>query len=348
MKLIPNLFTLLNLIFGCIAIVFILQTGESIVLLQQEGFTDVNLPEKITWGCFFIFAAGLVDFLDGLVARLFKASSAMGKQLDSLADVVSFGVAPGLILYQLLRVSYAQEENGLDISMAWLLPAFLIPAAAAWRLAKFNLDDEQKSSFKGVPAPAVGLVIASFPLIMHFQTFNLQFVFINRWLLYAIILLLSFFMISGLPMMSLVKMLSTFATAVHVEQVHPIETGMLRLRHPSERRPGLPRENSWLFWPRFVLESAGKTAALLGVIASLMWRWWRIARDPAARAYMDEALMPVTDENDETLDLLTKTSGIQAALSHQKKVAALTHGAPVSLVPDVAPQSAVAPQRLSP
>jgi len=127
----------------------------------------------------------------------------MGKQLDSLADVVSFGVAPGLILYQLLRVSYAQEENGLDISMAWLLPAFLIPAAAAWRLAKFNLDDEQKSSFKGVPAPAVGLVIASFPLIMHFQTFNLQFVFINRWLLYAIILLLSFFMISGLPMMSL-------------------------------------------------------------------------------------------------------------------------------------------------
>jgi len=201
MKLIPNLFTLLNLIFGCLAIVFILQTGESIVLLQQEGFTDVNLPEKITWGCFFIFAAGLVDFLDGLVARLFKASSAMGKQLDSLADVVSFGVAPGLILYQLLRVSYAQEENGLDISMAWLLPAFLIPAAAAWRLAKFNLDDEQKSSFKGVPAPAVGLVIASFPLIMHFQTFNLQFVFINRWLLYAIILLLSFFMISGLPMM---------------------------------------------------------------------------------------------------------------------------------------------------
>jgi CDP-diacylglycerol--serine O-phosphatidyltransferase len=203
MKQIPNLFTLLNLIFGCIAIVFILQTGESIVLLQQEGFTDVNLPEKITWGCFFIFAAGAVDFLDGFVARLFNATSGMGKQLDSLADIVSFGVAPGLILYQLLRISYAQEENGLDVSMAWLLPAFLIPAAAAWRLAKFNLDDEQQNSFKGVPTPAMGLVIASFPLIIHFQTLNLQFVFINRWLLYTVILVFSYLMISNLPFISM-------------------------------------------------------------------------------------------------------------------------------------------------
>ena len=203
MKQIPNLFTLLNLVFGCIAIVFILQTGESIVLLQQEGFTDVNLPEKITWGCFFIFAAGAVDFLDGFIARLFKATSGMGKQLDSLADVVSFGVAPGLILYQLLRMSYAQEENGLDISMAWLLPAFLIPAAAAWRLAKFNLDDEQQFSFKGVPVPAVGLTIASFPLIIHYQTLNLQFLFINKWLLYTTILLLGYLMIGNLRLMSM-------------------------------------------------------------------------------------------------------------------------------------------------
>ena len=200
---IPNLFTLLNLIFGCLAIVFILQTGESIVLLQQEGFTDVNLPEKITWGCFFIVAAAAVDFLDGFVARLFKATSGMGQQLDSLADVVSFGVAPGLILYQLLRISYAQEENGLDISMAYLLPAFLVPVAGAWRLARFNLDDEQQASFKGVPIPAVGLVIASFPLIIHFQTLNLQFAFINRWLLYAVILVLSYLMVSSLPLMSM-------------------------------------------------------------------------------------------------------------------------------------------------
>jgi CDP-diacylglycerol--serine O-phosphatidyltransferase len=75
----------------------------------------------------------------------------MGKQLDSLADVVSFGVAPGLILYQLLRISYAQDENGLDTLNGLFASAFLIPAAAAWRLAKFNLDDEQQVSFKGVP-----------------------------------------------------------------------------------------------------------------------------------------------------------------------------------------------------
>ena len=202
-KQLPNLFTLLNLVLGSVAIVFILQTGETIVFIQQEGFTDVNLPEKITWGSFFIFGAAAADFLDGFFARLLKANSEIGRQLDSLADLVSFGLAPGLIVYQLLRISYAQHENGLNISFGWLLPAFLIPCAAAWRLAKFNLDPEQRHSFKGVPTPATGLVIASFPLIIHFQTLNLQFVFINHWLLYAIIVLLSFLMVCDLPMMSL-------------------------------------------------------------------------------------------------------------------------------------------------
>jgi len=136
MKQIPNLFTLLNLIFGCLAIVFILQTGESIVLLQQEGFTDVTLPEKITWGSYLIFAAAAVDFFDGFIARLFKSSSEMGKQLDSLADLVSFGVAPGLILYQLLRISYAQQENGLEVSIVWLLPAFFNSMCCSLAISK--------------------------------------------------------------------------------------------------------------------------------------------------------------------------------------------------------------------
>src|SRR5688572_18249325 len=104
MKQIPNLFTLLNLVFGCLAIIFILQPGQSIVYVDAEGYTSRDLPEKITWGSICIFAAALVDFLDGFIARLFKANSAMGKQLDSLADVVSFGVAPGMIMYQLLRL----------------------------------------------------------------------------------------------------------------------------------------------------------------------------------------------------------------------------------------------------
>src|SRR5207248_7896514 len=153
-------------IFGCIAIVFILQPGETIVALDLTGATQVVLPEKIWEGSIFIFAAAVIDFMDGFLARAFRATSGMGKQLDSLSVVVSFGVAPGMILYQLLRISYAQEENGLDVSMLVLLPAFIFSAAAAWRLAKFNISTNQTDSFRGVPTPAAGLLIASFPLII--------------------------------------------------------------------------------------------------------------------------------------------------------------------------------------
>src|SRR5215216_4708047 len=142
MKQIPNIFTLLNLICGCIAIVLILQVGQSIVVLNEANQTiDPLFPEKLAWGGLFIFFAAIIDFLDGFLARMMKASSEMGKQLDSLSDVVSFGVAPGLILYQLLRISYAREENGLDVSIVALLPAFIFTSAAAWRLAKFNIAE---------------------------------------------------------------------------------------------------------------------------------------------------------------------------------------------------------------
>jgi CDP-diacylglycerol--serine O-phosphatidyltransferase len=197
MKNIPNLFTLLNLICGCIAIVFILQTGETIVQMDQSGATQVFLPEKIWWGSLFLFAAALIDFLDGFLARMLHASSEMGKQLDSLSDVVSFGVAPGMILYQLLRISYAQQEDGLDVSFLALVPAFIYSGAAAWRLAKFNISTSQSYSFIGVPTPAAGLVVASFPLIIFYEYFGLQTFFINTWVLYAIIILLSYLMVSS-------------------------------------------------------------------------------------------------------------------------------------------------------
>src|SRR5687768_16888782 len=183
MKHLPNLFTLLNLLFGCIAIVCILQTGETIVLLDQYGATQVYLPEKIWMGSLFVFGAAVIDFLDGFLARALKASSAMGEQLDSLSDVVSFGVAPGTILYQLLRIGYAQEPGGLDTATLWLLPAFVFTAAVAWRLAKFNISTDQSLSFRGVPSPAAGLVVASFPLIIWYQYFNIQAIFINPWFL---------------------------------------------------------------------------------------------------------------------------------------------------------------------
>ena len=204
MKNIPNLFTLLNLALGFVAIIFILQTGQTIAFINNEGVVMVDLPEKITWGAVLIFCAAIVDFLDGFLARLFKATSPMGKQLDSLSDVVSFGVAPGLIIYQLLRISYAREENGLDTSIAFLLPALIIACAAAWRLAKFNLDESQQFSFKGLPTPAAGLFVASLPLILKFppEAFNITEALINKWVLYLIIIVLSYLMVSNLPLMS--------------------------------------------------------------------------------------------------------------------------------------------------
>ena len=127
----------------------------------------------------------------------------MGKQLDSLADVVSFGVAPGLILYQMLRICFAKESEGLDVSVAALLPAFRSPCAGAWRLAKFNIDTTQQYLFKGVPIPAAGIAVASLPLIIHYQQFNLQEIVFNKWILYGIILLLSYLMVSNIPLLSL-------------------------------------------------------------------------------------------------------------------------------------------------
>lgn len=203
MKEIPNIFTLLNLVFGCLAIVCILQNGITIQY-SAEGSQLIDIPEKIWLASLFIAIAAVIDFLDGFVARLFNASSEMGKQLDSLADVVSFGVAPSMIMYQFLRMSFAREENGIDISIFWLSPAMLLAAAGAYRLARFNLDTSQQCGFKGVPIPAAGLLIAAIPMI-YWNTSNetIQALLLNKWVLYAIIVMVSGLMISKLPLMAL-------------------------------------------------------------------------------------------------------------------------------------------------
>jgi CDP-diacylglycerol---serine O-phosphatidyltransferase len=202
MKQIPNLFTLLNLVFGCIAIVFILQNGL-IAVTDANGTQLLDIPEKVWIATLFIALAGVVDFLDGFMARLFKVDSPMGKQLDSLADVVSFGVAPGMILYQMLRLSFAQGADGLDTPFIWPALAFILPAAAAYRLAKFNLDSSQSHHFKGVPTPAVGLVVASLP-VLYWQT-DMEWVrnlLLSKVFLITHIIGLSILMVSSLPIMS--------------------------------------------------------------------------------------------------------------------------------------------------
>lgn len=193
MKHIPNLFTLLNLFSGCIAIVFIMQYHSGGAL----NLSGVSL----LIGSFFIFVSAIIDFLDGFVARLFKATSPMGEQLDSLADVVSFGVAPALILFKYLESS--EVFNSVTTNQFWLLlPAFILPCAAAWRLAKFNLDKEQHYYFKGVPTPAAGLTVASLPL-SDMSPVDWEGIFRNPFVIYGIIILLSWLMVSNIPMISL-------------------------------------------------------------------------------------------------------------------------------------------------
>ena len=146
----PNALTCSNLVCGCLGILSVLQTNPA----TNNGLVA---------GSYFLFAAAIFDFLDGFVARLLGVSSAIGKELDSLADCVTFGVLPSFILYQLLGRSWASAHS------YWPYAAFSIAVFSALRLAKFNIDTRQSEQFIGVPTTAIGPVVASFPMILAFQ-----------------------------------------------------------------------------------------------------------------------------------------------------------------------------------
>jgi hypothetical protein len=129
---------------------------------------------------------------------------------------------------------------------------------------------------------------------------------------------------TGVPMGNLAKYLLTFSMTDRLENVHPLQGGIFRLKHPSERRPGLVRENPWVFWLRFCWGAVAKHAILIRAAGWLVMWQTLIAYSPGAGAYSDQALAPVNDDDDETLDLLTKTAGARAAVAHVKKIAALT------------------------
>jgi radical SAM superfamily enzyme YgiQ (UPF0313 family) len=125
---------------------------------------------------------------------------------------------------------------------------------------------------------------------------------------------------TGMPLGSLVRLLARFALTDPLENVHPLQGGILRLKHPSERRPDLPREGLWVFWPRFIWHTLRTHAISVHmVIRLLLWKR-AITRDHHARDYTDLALTPVRDDDDVTLDLLTKTTGARAAVAHVNKV----------------------------
>jgi len=202
-KHIPNLLTLMNLFFGCCAIVATFQSG-TMATMDESGAMLIEIPEPIYYASLFIALAAVVDFFDGLVARWLKVNSELGKQLDSLADVVSFGVAPSFIVFQFLRLSLASDANALNHSSILMAPAFIIAMAGAYRLAKFNIDTEQSNYFKGVPIPMIGILTAAFPLI-YWQS---QITLISKLMLspifwYAYIAIVAFLMIMKVPMLAL-------------------------------------------------------------------------------------------------------------------------------------------------
>ena len=202
MKQLPNILTLGNLFCGALAIIYILHAPQYIAEFNGTEYTVTN-PEPVYWASGLVVLAAIFDFLDGLAARLLQLHSAFGKELDSLADLVTFGIVSAMISFRLLRSAYMQMPDVFDVSTFNLAPALLVPCFAAFRLAKFNLDTRQSENFIGMPTPAVGLLVASFPLIMLYNPFNLAHYLQNIWILYVIIALLCYLMVAELPMLSM-------------------------------------------------------------------------------------------------------------------------------------------------
>ncbi len=217
MKHLPNLLTLANLFCGCIAIAYILTAQPYLSLNVQGGLPSwqwIYGGEQMYMGSIFIGIAAICDMLDGMVARALKVYSPIGKDLDSLADVVSFGVAPSIILFKLLWDALMGGKNAFDVNMLGMAPAFLVACFAALRLAKYNITaDKQKSYFIGMPVPAVGIFVGSFPLIMWYNPYHLAAYFQNKWLLYLIIGLVCWLMVSGVKFIKIIPSKWNIATA---------------------------------------------------------------------------------------------------------------------------------------
>lgn len=179
---IPNIITCGNLIAGCFSILF----------------TFAGMPLKAS---IMIFVAGLFDFFDGFAARMLDAHSPIGGDLDSLSDVVSFGVAPGFIMFRLMCEGMTEPIWPLGRVSLFACFAFLLPVFAAVRLAKFNVDTRQTTSFIGLPTPPMALFMASLPLAF-WQLGVLGQPVMNPYLGLGIVLLFSFMMVSRRPFFS--------------------------------------------------------------------------------------------------------------------------------------------------
>lgn len=207
MRHLPNLLTLANLFCGCLAIVCALN-AQPFLYQTETGEPGIHWNwvygvQQMQWAGVLIFIAALFDLLDGWVARALKIFSPIGKDLDSLADVVSFGVAPSVILYKLLWDAIAREPMMTDVDLFSLAPAFLVACFAALRLARFNVTAQQKGEFKGMPTPATGIFVASLALIDWDNPNAWSQYLDNRWVIYGIIAVLCFLMVSNIRFLKL-------------------------------------------------------------------------------------------------------------------------------------------------
>ncbi|MEO8236840.1 MAG: CDP-alcohol phosphatidyltransferase family protein [Flavobacterium sp.] len=180
-KHIPNLITLINLFCGCIAVVFVSESN------YEMAFYMVCL------GIFF-------DFFDGFFARLFKVSSPLGLQLDSLADMVTSGVVPGYVMYSMFTDS--AHEIGTGIFIPFL--GFIVTLGSCYRLANFNIDTRQTDSFIGLPTPANALFILSLPLVLKFSDSLMMLeILTNEWVLLVITLCSAYVLNAEIPLFAL-------------------------------------------------------------------------------------------------------------------------------------------------
>lgn len=196
-KQIPNIITLLNLFCGCIATIFAVQGALELAAL------------------FVALGIGF-DFFDGFAARILNVQSELGLQLDSLADMVTSGLVPGIVMFQMLAKtsgtsvstvfnSWDFNQNSAQVFIPYLsLIGLLITLASAYRLAKFNIDTRQTTSFIGLPTPANALLILSLPLILQFQTEAwISDIILNQWFLIGLTLVSCYLLNAEIPLFAL-------------------------------------------------------------------------------------------------------------------------------------------------
>jgi CDP-diacylglycerol--serine O-phosphatidyltransferase len=190
-KHIPNTITLLNMLSGCVAVVFAL-----------KGYPHIS-----GW---LIFLSAILDFFDGFFARILNVQSKTGKELDSFSDLISFGLAPAIIIYVLISSAPCDADNKKTLHSILPFVAFLITICSALRLAKFNTDTRDKEVFYGLPTPANAIFIGSLPLILLQDSIfpgisgePLKSLIMHPLFLLTLTLLLSFLLISNIKLLSL-------------------------------------------------------------------------------------------------------------------------------------------------